>query len=207
MSRGEFMLFSKPAPEKFQSVKSKLDNAGIQCVSYYTATIKDDQDLDNAVRFAGLLGARNVTGDATGDILKRIDERLTREGLTFGIHNHYFKQKFAYESPEDVLRALAGPVQDHGSVPGHRSHCVLRLRYGGRRPQTRATSQDGAPERRAGIRRRSQRAAGERHRTHSRSDDELRKVDYAGLVAIEYEHEGTVEDDVRAEVEYARTLL
>ena len=43
MSRGEFMLFSKPAPEKFQSVKTKLDSAGIQCVSYYTATIKDDK--------------------------------------------------------------------------------------------------------------------------------------------------------------------
>src|SRR5258708_14859556 len=107
MSRGEFMLLSRPAPEKFQSVKSKLDSAGIQCVSYYTATIKDDNDLDNAVRFAALLGARNVTGDATGDILKRIDRRLTSEGLTFGIHNHYFKQKVAYESPEDVLRALA----------------------------------------------------------------------------------------------------
>jgi len=92
MSRGEFMLFSKPAAERFQAAKSKFDSAGIQCISYYTATIKDDNDLDNAVRFAKLLGARNVTGDATGDILKRIDERLTKEGLTFGIHNHYFKQ-------------------------------------------------------------------------------------------------------------------
>src|ERR1700687_2307238 len=67
MSRGEFMLFSKPAPEKFQSGKNKRDGAGIRCVSYYTATIKDDNDLDNAVRFAKLLGARNITGDATGD--------------------------------------------------------------------------------------------------------------------------------------------
>src|ERR1700681_3707968 len=55
MSRGEFMLFSKPAPETFQSAKSKLDSAGIRSVSYYTATIKDDTDLDNAVRFATLL--------------------------------------------------------------------------------------------------------------------------------------------------------
>ena len=64
MSRGEFMLFSKPAPEKFQSVKTKLDAAGIQCVSYYTATIKTDTDLDNAVRFAHLLGSRNITGQS-----------------------------------------------------------------------------------------------------------------------------------------------
>src|SRR2546426_10316425 len=61
MSRGEFMLFSKPTPERFQSARTKFDAAGIQCVSYYTATIKDDRDLDNAVRGAGLLGARNIT--------------------------------------------------------------------------------------------------------------------------------------------------
>jgi sugar phosphate isomerase/epimerase len=36
---------------------------------------------------------------------------------------------------------------------------------------------------------------------------ELRKVGYKGLVAIEYEHEGSVEEDIRQEVEYARRLL
>ena len=36
---------------------------------------------------------------------------------------------------------------------------------------------------------------------------ELRKAAYGGLVAIEYEHEGPVEEDVRLEVEYARKLL
>jgi len=36
---------------------------------------------------------------------------------------------------------------------------------------------------------------------------ELKKVNYGGLVAIEYEHEGPVEEDVRIEVEYARKLL
>jgi sugar phosphate isomerase/epimerase len=35
----------------------------------------------------------------------------------------------------------------------------------------------------------------------------LRAAKYAGLVAIEYEHDGPVEDAVRQEVEYARTLL
>jgi len=90
MSRGEFMLFSKPAPEKFQSVKSKLDNAGIRCVSYYTPPSRRHRSRQR-VR-SRPLGARNVTGDATGDILKRIDERLTKEGLTFGIHNHYLSR-------------------------------------------------------------------------------------------------------------------
>jgi sugar phosphate isomerase/epimerase len=36
---------------------------------------------------------------------------------------------------------------------------------------------------------------------------ELRKVNYTGLVAIEYEHDGPVEEDLRLEVEFARKLL
>jgi sugar phosphate isomerase/epimerase len=36
---------------------------------------------------------------------------------------------------------------------------------------------------------------------------ELHKVGYAGLVAIEYEKEGPVEEDIRMEVEYARKLM
>src|SRR5258708_11844388 len=107
MSRGEFMLMNHPTEEIFRTARDKFDRAGIRCVSYYTATIKEDTDLDNAVRFAKILGSRNVTGDATGSILNRIDERLTQETLTFGLHNHYFKgQIFAYERPEDVFGAL-----------------------------------------------------------------------------------------------------
>ena len=68
------------------------------------------------MRFARLLGSSNITGDATGDMLRKIDERLSREGLTFGIHNHYFKQKFAYESPDDVLKALAGRSKTMGAT-------------------------------------------------------------------------------------------
>src|SRR5258708_13947454 len=125
MSHGPFMLFSHPSAEKFETARSKFDSAGIHCVSYYAATIKDDADLGNGGRFAKLLGARNITGDATGDILKRIDARCTREGLTFGIHNHYFKQKFAYESPEDVLAALSGLSKTMGASldVGHIASC------------------------------------------------------------------------------------
>ena len=207
MSRGEFMLFSKPASEKFQSVKSKLDSAGIQCVSYYTASIKDDNDLDNAVRFTKLLGARNVTGDATGDILKRIDERLTREGLTFGIHNHYFKQKFAYESPEDVLRALQGLSGMMGASldVGHIASCGY---------DTVDAVRKLAPHLKMVHLKDIQASGGEVNVLLGKGIahipevmSELRKAGYGGLVAIEYEHEGPVEEDVRMEVEYARKLL
>jgi sugar phosphate isomerase/epimerase len=36
---------------------------------------------------------------------------------------------------------------------------------------------------------------------------ELKTVNYTGLIAIEYEHAGPVEEDIRIEVEYARKLL
>jgi sugar phosphate isomerase/epimerase len=207
MSRGEFMLFSKPTPEKFSSVKAKLDAADIRCVSYYTATIKNDQDLENAVRGARLLGSRNITGDATGDILQRIDERCTREGLTFGIHNHYFKQKFAYESPEDILRALEGRSKTMGASldVGHIASCGY---------DTVDAVRKLAPHLKMVHLKDIQASGGEVNvllgKGIARIPEvmaELRKVGYAGLVAIEYEHEGPVEEDVRMEVEFARKLL
>jgi sugar phosphate isomerase/epimerase len=207
MSHGPFMLFSHPGPEKFEAARSKFDAAGIRCVSYYTATIKDDADLVNAVRFAKLLGARNITGDATGDILKRIDARCTSEGLTFGIHNHYFKEKFAYERPEDVLAALSGLSKTMGASldVGHIASCghdsvdaVRKL----------------APHLKMVHLKDVQAAGGEVNVLLGKGIakipeviQELRNVGYKGLVAIEYEHDGSVNEDVRLEVEYARRLV
>jgi sugar phosphate isomerase/epimerase len=36
---------------------------------------------------------------------------------------------------------------------------------------------------------------------------ELKRINFRGLVAIEYEHEGPVQEDVKQEVAYARALL
>ena len=207
MSRGEFMLFSRPTPEQFEGVKTKLDRAGIRSVSYYSATIKDDTDLENAIRFAKLLGATNVTGDATGSILQRIDERFTQSGLTFGIHNHYFKQKFAYESEDEVLNALSGRSRTMGASldVGHIASCgfdtvdaVRRLAPHLKMVHLKDVKASGGEVNvllGTGIAR-----IADVMKT-------LRAVNYAGLVAIEYEHDGPVEEDVRKEVEYARTLL
>jgi inosose dehydratase len=126
MSRGEFMLMNHPGDDLFRTAKTRLDAAGIHCVSYYSATIKEDQDVEDALRFAKILGAVNVTGDATGGIVNRIDQRFSQEGMSFGIHNHYFKgQKFAYESPEDVLKALSGLSRTVGATAdvGHFASC------------------------------------------------------------------------------------
>ena len=61
MSRGEFMLMKPPSAAMCQAARDKFDRAGIRCVSYYTATIKNDADLDLAVEFAKIFrGAQRV---------------------------------------------------------------------------------------------------------------------------------------------------
>jgi len=207
MSRGEFMLMNHPGDDLFRSARTKFDAAGIRCVSYYSATIKDDRDLENALRFAQLLGARNVTGDATGSILNRIDQRFSQAGMTFGIHNHYFKgEKFAYESPEDVLRALSGLSPTVGATAdmGHFASCghdtVDAVRKLGARLKLVHLKDVEA-------------SGGEVNvllgRGISRISDvmtELHRQNFAGLVAVEYEKEGDVDGDMKQNVEFARRL-
>ena len=207
MSRGEFMLFSKPEEGLFRSTKEKLDRAGIQCVSYYTATIKDRQDLDNAVRFAKAIGARNITGDATGPILGEIDQRCTKEGLTFGIHNHYFPgQKFPYESPDEVLKALASLSSTVGSTAdvGQFTSCgydpVDALRKLGPRLKLVHLKDIQARDGEVNV------LLGTGIAKIPEVMAELRRQKFTGLVAVEYEKEGPVEDDMRQEEEYARKL-
>jgi len=207
MSRGEFMLFSKPSEELFRSAKEKLDRAGIQCISYYAATIKNEQDVESALRFAKALAARNVSGDATGGLLNQIDRRFTKEGLTFGIHNHYFKgEKFPYESPDDVWQALSklsptvGATADVGQFTSCGYDSVNAIRRLGPRLKLvhlkDIQSRDGEINvlLGTGIAKIPEVLA------------ELRRQRFTGLVAVEYEKEGPVEEDMRQEVEYARKL-
>lgn len=207
MSRGEFMLMKPPTDEMCRSARAKFDRAGIRCVSYYTASIRDEKNLDYAVRVANLLGAHNITGDATGDMLRKIDERLTREGLTFGIHNHFFKgEKFPYESPDDVLKGLAGRSKTMGATldTGQFASCGY---------DTVEAVRKLAPYLKM-VHLKDIKAGGDEINVLLGQGvakipavmEELHKVQYRGLVAIEYEKEGDVDADVTKEVEYARTL-
>lgn len=206
MSRGEFMLMHPPTAEMCRAAREKFDRADIRCVSYYTATIKDDRDLDYAVRYAKILGARNVSGDATGPMLHRIDERFGAEGLTFGIHNHWFEQGFPYQSVDDVQSALAklsrtvGATLDVGQMAacGHDPVDAVR-RLGPRLLVVHLKDVAGA---------------GAEHNVMFGSGivnipavmAELKKVRFTGLVAIEYEKDGNSDEDMRALVRYARQL-
>ena len=207
MSRGEFMLMNHPSDDLFRSARTKFDRAAIRCVSYYSATIKDDQDLENALRFAKILGAQNVTGDATGSILTSLDQRFSQSGITFGIHNHFFKgERFAYETSDDVLKALSGLSNTVGATAdvGHFASCgqdpVEAIRKLGPRLKLVHLKDIEA-------------SGGEVNvllgKGISRIPDvmkELHRQDFAHLVAIEYEKEGDVNNDMKADVEYARTL-
>jgi inosose dehydratase len=207
MSRGEFMLMNHPADDLFHSARAKFDKAGIRCLSYYTATIKKDDDLENALRFAKILGARNVTGDATGNILNRIDLRFSQERLTFGIHNHYFKgEKFAYESPDDVLNALKGLSPTVGATAdlGHFASCghdpVDAVRKLGPRLKLVHLKDIQAADGEVNV------LLGTGIAKIPEVMKELRRQDFSGLVAVEYEKEGDVNEDMRKNVAFARKL-
>src|SRR2546428_6704726 len=206
MSRVEFMLMQAPTDEMCRLAKGQFDRAGIRCVSYYSATIKEDQDLDRAVRFARLLGSTNVSGDATGDMLRKIDARFSREGLTFGIHNHYFKQKFAYESPDDVLNALAGRSKTMGATldVGHIASCGY---------DTVEAVRKLAPFLKMVHLKDVAAAGGEDNVLIGQGIGKipagmggLPQESLPRLVAIEYEKEGDIDADVKREVEFARKL-
>jgi sugar phosphate isomerase/epimerase len=207
MSRGEFMLLAHPGEERFRGARALFDKARIRCVSYYAATIHDEHELDLAIRFAGLLGAGNITGDATGGpLLKRIDESCTQAGLSFGIHNHYFKTKFAYESPDDVLRALAGLSKTMGATAdvGQFASCgydtvdaVRKLGPYLKLVHLKDIAAAGAED---------NVLLGQGIAKIPEVMRELHKLHFGGLVAIEYEKEGPVEEDLRKEVAFARNL-
>jgi sugar phosphate isomerase/epimerase len=204
MSRGEFMLMKPPTQDMVETARKKLDAAGIRCVSYYTATIKDHNDLNYALRYAGILGASNVSGDATGLILHDIDKRFTEAGLTFGIHNHWFAQGFPYQSADDVLRAISdlsptvGSTLDVGQMAacGHDPVDALhRL----------------APRLKV-VHLKDVQAAGAEHNVLLGTGvanipgvmQQLKRLRFAGLVAIEFEKEGNDDEEMRQELAYAR---
>ena len=207
MSRGEYMVMSHPSDELFRTAKAKLDKAGIKCVSYYAATLKNEQEVAQAVDFAKLLGAHNITGDATGsDLLKHIDRSVTEAGLTFSIHNHFFPGvKFPYESPEDVLKALAGLSANCGATAdtGHFAACGYDPVDAVRKLAPRLNL----------VHLKDVKAVGHGDNVLLGSgiakipevEAELHRQNFRHLVAIEYEKEGDddVRDDMRTNVAFA----
>jgi inosose dehydratase len=207
MSRGEFMVMSHPSDELVRTSREKLDKARIRCVSYYAATLKNEQDVASAVHIAQLLGAHNITGDATGsDLLKHIDRSVTEAGLTFSIHNHFFPGvKFPYESPEDVLTALAPLSANCGATAdtGHFAACgydpVDAVRKLAPRLNLVHLKDVKAVHSGENV------LLGSGIAKIPEVEAELHRQNFRRLVAIEYEKEGDddVRDDMRTNVAFA----
>ena len=207
MSRGEFMVMSHPSDELLTTARAKLDKVSIRCVSYYAATLKNEQEVARALDCAKALGAHNITADATGaDLLKHIDRSVTQAGMTFSIHNHFFAGvKFPYESPEDVLRALEGLSANCGATAdtGHFAACgydpvdaihklAPRLNLVHLKDIKAVGKGDNV-------------LLGTGIAKIKEVEAELHRQNFRHLVAIEYEKEGDedVRDDMRENVGYA----
>ncbi len=206
MSRGEYMLLSHPKEDLFRTTKEKLDRAGIRCVSYYAATFKTEQEIDDAVLFAKVLGAGNITGDGQLDILKKIDRRLTHEGLTFGIHNHFFPYKFEFESPEDVLGALNQLSKTVGATAdtGHFASCGYDPADAIRKlaPRLRIVHLKDIQAKGGEV----NVLLGNGISKIREVMQELHRINFGGLVAVEYEKESDVIQDMTQQIHFAREL-
>lgn len=206
MSRGEFMLMNPPSQEMVETARRKLDAAGIRCVSYYTATIKNKADLDYTLRYAKIFGAANVSGNATGPILHEIDRQFTQAGLTFGIHNHWLPQKFPYESADDVLQALSTLSPTVGSTldVGQMAACGHDPVDAIRRLQTRLKL----------VHLKDVQAVGAEHNVLFGTGianipgvmQELKSIRFRNLVAIEFEKDTNDNEDMRQQLAYAHKL-
>jgi hypothetical protein len=201
LSRGEYMTFKHPPASMFETFRQKIDAARIRCVSYYAPTIKSQQDLDDTVKFAKILGVSNVSGDPEG-------EWLTKEGLTFGIHNHFFpKRKFAYESPEDILNALKGRSKTMGVTLdiGHIISCGYEpldaIRKLGPYLRIVHLKDIQAPGAEVNV------PLGTGLCRIPEVMAALKKINFTGLVAFEYEKEGEINADVARQMAYARKLV
>lgn len=194
--------------EDAATLRAKLDRAGIAAVSYYCGTIKSEADLDLTLQVVGRLGARNVSGAAMGDALKMIDSRFSRERLTFGIHNHWFRgRKFEYESPEDVLKALEGLSDTVGATmdAGHMASCgydpveaLAKLRRRLNVVHLKDVEQPGDDK---------NVILGTGVAKSAAVIEALKRQGFKGLVAIEYEAAPDPQAEVARCVEFARKLM
>jgi sugar phosphate isomerase/epimerase len=194
--------------EDFASAAKLFKSNGIQVVSWFGPEIKNSQDAQRVVELAKILGVQHVSGDASGDGLKAVDEAFQKNHLYYGIHNHFFKgRKFQYESPEDVLKALSATSKHVGSTldTGHMTSCgydpvdaFLKLKD---RIRVIHLKDIEAPGDDQNV------VFGTGKAKPDAVIKTLTKEGYAGLVAIEYEDEKNLQPDVDKCVQFVRARI
>ena len=112
--------------EDFGPLSELFKKGNIQIRSWYCAGVKNNDDIQKVLEIAKVLGIQHVSGDTTGDSLLALDEAFQKNGLYFGIHNHFFKdRKFEYQSPEDFLKVFSKTSDHIGATldTGHMVSC------------------------------------------------------------------------------------
>jgi sugar phosphate isomerase/epimerase len=195
--------------EAVTRLRAKLDQARITAVSYFPGDIKSEEDINTTLKVAHELGVNHVSGSAVGQALKIVDASFTREGLKFGIHNHWFRgRKFEYESPEDLLKALRD-VSDSVGVTmdaGHMASCGYDPVQALDKLWSRLQLVHLKDVERSGDDRNV--VLGTGIAKSKAVIETLEKRGFAGLVAIEYEAEPqNPQADVARCVKFARKLM
>jgi sugar phosphate isomerase/epimerase len=194
--------------EEFAGAAKLFQENGIQIVSWFGPEIKNSQDAQWIVEMAKTLGVQHVSGDASGEGLKAIDEAFQKNNLYYGIHNHFFKgKKFKYESPEDILRVLSTTSKHVGSTldTGHMVSCghdpiqaFLKLKDRIRVIHLKDIEAPGNDQNVV-------------FGTGKAKPDVVLKTliqeGYSGLVAIEYEDEKNLQADVEKCVKFVRERI
>jgi sugar phosphate isomerase/epimerase len=125
LSHPQFML-PRAKVEDFGQLPELFKKGNIQVRSWYCAGVNSSEDIQKVLEIAKILGVQHVSGDATGDSLLALDEAFQKNGLYFGIHNHFFKdRKFEYQSPEDFLKVFSLTSDHIGATldTGHMVSC------------------------------------------------------------------------------------
>jgi sugar phosphate isomerase/epimerase len=104
----------------------KLRRAGVEMLSWYAGDLHNDAEISKTMEAAKLFGVKHLSGSAEGDALLALDRACQKNGLQFGIHNHWFADReFAYQSPEDVMEAIGKTSEAIGATldTGHMIAC------------------------------------------------------------------------------------
>jgi sugar phosphate isomerase/epimerase len=112
--------------EEFSQLSELFKKGNIQVRSWYCAGVNNSEDIQKVLEIAKILGVQHISGDATGDSLQALDEAFQKNGLYFGIHNHFFKdRRFEYQSPEDFLKVFSLTSNHIGATldTGHMVSC------------------------------------------------------------------------------------
>lgn len=207
LSSPDFMLPRVEVKETLL-LRDKFRHAGIRAVSYYCGTIKTEEDVEGAVQVASILRSRHISGTATGDALTLIDRRFPRAGLTFGLHNHWFRgRKFEHESPEDLMKAVEGlsPAVGITLDTGHMASCGYDPVEALAKVRRRLKAVHLKDVARAGDDKNVILGAGVAR--SAAVIDELKRQGFRGLVAIEYEEGRDPDAEVQRCLTFARSRM